>query len=102
MFARVGLSLKLALMFVVVVLVLGICFLQSDLLAKKPGNGGGGNGGGGNGGGPRVISFAGHDWTVKDAGEGKVGPGPNYFSNSAETVWFDADGRLHLRIERRR
>jgi hypothetical protein len=30
----------------------------------------------------RTISFSGHNWTVKSS-FGKVGPGPNYFSNSA-------------------
>ena len=29
---------------------------------------------------------------------GKVGPGPNYFSSSANNVWVDAQGRLHLKI----
>jgi hypothetical protein len=30
--------------------------------------------------GPRVVHFAGHDWTVKDSGKRQVGPGPNVFS----------------------
>lgn len=45
----------------------------------------------------RIIRFAGHDWRVK-ASEGRVGPGPNYFSDSDRNVEVDARGRLHLRI----
>ena len=45
----------------------------------------------------RTISFSGHTWSVKTS-SGKVGPGPNYFSNSANNVWVDADDRLHLKI----
>jgi hypothetical protein len=29
---------------------------------------------------------------------GRVGPGPNYFSDGTNNVWLDAQGRLHLRI----
>lgn len=42
------------------------------------------------------ISFAGYTWNVKSS-HGKVGPGPNYFSNSASNVWVDSAG-LHLKI----
>lgn len=48
---------------------------------------------------PRTIEFSGYTWNVKRSA-GKVGPGPNYFSNSAGNVWVDADGRLHLRTTR--
>jgi hypothetical protein len=51
---------------------------------------------------PRVIRFAGHEWTVKASGGEPVGPGPNHFSDSRRSVWVDARGRLHLRIARRR
>lgn len=51
-------------------------------------------------GGPRIVRFAGHDWTVKTSGRERVGPGPNYFSDSTDTVWVDAYGRLHLRVAR--
>ena len=44
----------------------------------------------------RTVSFSGYTWTVKSSA-GKVGPGPNYFSSSADNVWTDANG-LHLRI----
>jgi len=47
--------------------------------------------------GPRTIVFSGHTWTVKSS-SGQVGPGPNFFSDSASNVWVDAQGRLHLRI----
>ena len=46
---------------------------------------------------PRTIAFSGYTWNVKSS-SGRVGPGPNYFSNSAQNVWVDADGRLHLNI----
>jgi len=43
----------------------------------------------------RIISFAGCDWYVKD---GYYGPGPNYWSDSNESVWLDEAGRLHMKI----
>jgi hypothetical protein len=49
---------------------------------------------------PRVVRFAGYDWTVKTSGRRLVGPGPNYFSDAPEHVWVDGYGRLHLRIAR--
>ena len=48
----------------------------------------------------RWISFSGYDWWVKTS-PGLVGPGPNYFSDSTNNVWLDAQGRLHLRITNR-
>ena len=47
----------------------------------------------------RTITFADHQWLVKD---GFSGPGPNYFSDSSKNVWVDQRGRLHLRIRRQR
>ena len=47
----------------------------------------------------RSIMFSGYEWWVKD---GFSGPGPNNFSDSPRNVWVDQQGRLHLRIERRR
>ena len=44
---------------------------------------------------PRTISFAGHNWAVKS---GYNGPGPNNFSDSADNVWVDGNGYLHLKI----
>jgi hypothetical protein len=48
----------------------------------------------------RWISFSGYDWWVKTS-PGLVGPGPNYFSDSTNNVWLDAEGRLRLRITNR-
>ncbi|MBI2688416.1 MAG: hypothetical protein HYX27_19095 [Acidobacteria bacterium] len=45
----------------------------------------------------RVVSFSGYNWMVKTS-RGKVGPGPNYFSDSANNVWVDTPGRLHLKL----
>ena len=45
----------------------------------------------------RWVSFSGYDWSVKTA-PGMLGPGPNYFSDSTNNVWLDAQGQLHLRI----
>ncbi len=44
---------------------------------------------------PRTLWFAGRTWEVK---AGVHGPGPNAFSDSAESVWVDAQGALHLRL----
>jgi len=49
---------------------------------------------------PRRLHWSGYDWVVKDS-RGPVGPGPNRFSDSRRSVWVDAEGRLHLRIEKR-
>ncbi|MCA9784077.1 MAG: hypothetical protein KC518_10905 [Candidatus Cloacimonetes bacterium] len=49
--------------------------------------------------GGRTLSFADHSWRVK--GPGWYGPGPNNFSDSAESVWVDAQDRLHLTIRHR-
>jgi hypothetical protein len=46
-----------------------------------------------------VVAFAGHRWRVKNSGSERVGPGGNVFS--AENVWTDGDGRLHLAIRQR-
>ncbi len=50
--------------------------------------------------GPRWLNFSGYDWRVKTS-SGKVGPGPNYFSDSTNNVWLDPQGQLHLRITNR-
>ncbi|NCO36276.1 MAG: hypothetical protein GW893_20750 [Armatimonadetes bacterium] len=44
-----------------------------------------------------VINFSEYQWMVK-SGASPMGPGPNYFSDSADNVWVDNQGRLHLRI----
>lgn len=45
--------------------------------------------------GVRQIEFAGVTWTVK---LGFGGPGPNNWSDSEESVWLDAAGRLHMKV----
>ncbi|MBI1805344.1 MAG: T9SS type A sorting domain-containing protein [Ignavibacteria bacterium] len=45
----------------------------------------------------RTILFSGYAWNVKTS-TGKVGPGPNYFSDSTSNVWVDSLGQLHLKI----
>ena len=47
--------------------------------------------------GPRWLSFSGYDWWVKTSA-GKVGPGPNYFSDSTNNVFLDGSGNLHLKV----
>jgi hypothetical protein len=49
--------------------------------------------------GVRWLHFSGYDWWVKTSpGTRQLGPGPNYFSDSTNNVWADAQGWLHLRI----
>jgi hypothetical protein len=45
----------------------------------------------------RTLQFAGVTWNVRT---GYGGPGPNYWSDSAESVWLDGDGHLHMRINK--
>lgn len=45
----------------------------------------------------RSISFSGYDWQVKTS-TSKLGPGPNYFSDSNDNVWVDGNGYLHMKI----
>lgn len=47
---------------------------------------------------PNAFHWRGFDWEVKNSGPFAFGPGPNRFSDSANNVWVDAAGRLHLRI----
>lgn len=49
---------------------------------------------------PRTLQFSGYEWRVKSS-DSRVGPGPNYFSDSSDNVAVDAQGRLHLRITQR-
>ena len=46
---------------------------------------------------PKRLSFAGRTWRVK---RGRRGPGGNLWSDSADSVWVDARGRLHLALRR--
>jgi hypothetical protein len=45
----------------------------------------------------RTVEFSGYTWQVKSS-VGRVGPGPNYFSDSPDNVWVDSSGRLHLKL----
>jgi hypothetical protein len=45
----------------------------------------------------RHIQFAGYDWQAKIANV-LVGPGPNFFSDTPDSVWVDDLGRLHLKL----
>jgi len=48
----------------------------------------------------RFINFAGGLWLVKDSPFPTLSsPGPNYFDNSADSVWVDAQGKLHMKIQ---
>ena len=49
-------------------------------------------------GGATTISFAGLTWDVK-VGSG-LGPGPNNWSDSTDSVWVDVQGQLHLKIRK--
>ena len=44
-----------------------------------------------------TIGFAGRTWDIKAAAH-EQGPGPSFFSDSNESVWVDAQDRLHLKI----
>ncbi len=50
----------------------------------------------------RTINWSGYTWNVKDSSGRKWGPGPNYFSGSNDNVWVDREGRLHLKITKRK
>lgn len=48
--------------------------------------------------GTRRFTFSNYGWSVKTSAGSLSGPGPNYFSDSTNNVWVDAQGRLHLKI----
>jgi hypothetical protein len=45
----------------------------------------------------QTVSFAGYTWNVRST---YGGPGPNYWSNSTESVWVDQKGYLHMKIRK--
>jgi sugar lactone lactonase YvrE len=47
----------------------------------------------------RTVDFSGYTWVVESS-KGKVGPGPNFFSDDTDNVLVDAGGPLHLKITR--
>lgn len=64
------------------------------MLVAAPAEAKGGKGGGGD-----QVVFAGYQWQVKSS-TGQVGPGPNVFSE--RNVRVDNQGRLHLKISRKK
>lgn len=46
----------------------------------------------------RTVAFAGRSWRVK--GPGWYEPGPSSYGATADFVWVDPDGRLHLTIRK--
>jgi len=44
----------------------------------------------------RTVEFSGYTWAVKNVPLG--GPGPNRWSDSTDSVWVDAEGKLHLKV----
>ena len=50
--------------------------------------------------GRRNLHWCGRDWYVRTSAGQAQGPGPNVFSDSTDTVFLDAQGRLHLCIVR--
>jgi hypothetical protein len=46
----------------------------------------------------RSLLFSGYNWTVRSSENVPQGPGPNSFNESADSVWVDGDGFLHLKI----
>jgi hypothetical protein len=46
----------------------------------------------------RTLSFGGRAWRVK--GTGYYGPGPNNFDSSANAVWVDVNGRMHVTVRK--
>ena len=45
-----------------------------------------------------TIFFSGYEWNVKSSAGQLWGPGPNFFNDSTQNVWVDANGSLHLKI----
>ncbi|MBL7075893.1 MAG: glycoside hydrolase family 16 protein [Kiritimatiellae bacterium] len=50
--------------------------------------------------GPRMITFAGRTWEVRQAAS-PAAAGENCWTGDARNAWVDSQGRLHLRITRR-
>ncbi len=46
----------------------------------------------------RTINFSGYQWRLKNSPHVKIGPGPNFWSQSPKHVYVDERGRLHLEI----
>jgi hypothetical protein len=50
--------------------------------------------------GARTIQWRGYTWHVRTSNGNAQGPGPNIFSDSAENVFVDQAGDLHLKIRK--
>jgi hypothetical protein len=46
---------------------------------------------------PRSISFSGYTWDVRKSLTARIGAGPNFFSDSPDSVFVDSSG-LHMKI----
>jgi hypothetical protein len=46
------------------------------------------------------VDFGGMAWGLRQTA-GPVDPGPNTFSNAPDQVWVDAEGRVHLRLQKK-
>jgi hypothetical protein len=46
----------------------------------------------------RQFNYSDYGWWVRTSAGSLAGPGPNYFSDSPNNVWVDAQGLLHLKI----
>jgi hypothetical protein len=47
---------------------------------------------------PRTVDFSGYEWMVRSSSRASA-PGPNFFASTADAVWVDDTGALHLSIE---
>ncbi len=45
-----------------------------------------------------TISFSGYVWYAENSGSGTIYPGPNHWSSSANNIWVDSSGWLHLQL----
>lgn len=45
-----------------------------------------------------TISFSGYTWYAENRGSRTFDPGPNHWSNSANNVWVDSNGWLHVQL----
>ncbi|KAG0565867.1 hypothetical protein KC19_7G019200 [Ceratodon purpureus] len=48
----------------------------------------------------RKIQWAGLTWTVRGTSATTQGPGANWWSDSASSVWVDTAGKLHLKLRK--
>lgn len=48
-----------------------------------------------------ILEFSGMRWKIKSS-TNPVGPGGNYFSGEKEDLWVDEQGRLHMKISKKK